>query len=80
MHNKVKHSLNMALIQTNCYLFLFLSYRFVLQNAVIFPYKFSLMSWQHNSESGYTKKSDKGETARKNTLEDNYLKNFGVLE
>ena len=43
MHNKVKHSLNMALIQTNCYLFLFLSYRFVLQNAVIFPYKFSLM-------------------------------------
>ena len=44
MHNKVKHSLNMALIQTNCYLFLFLSYRFVLQNAAIFPYKFSLMS------------------------------------
>lgn len=38
MHNKVKHS-----NQTNCYLFLFLSYRFVLQNAVIFPYKFSLM-------------------------------------
>ena len=39
MHNKVKHS-----NQTNCHLFLFLSYRFVLQNAVIFPYKFSLMS------------------------------------
>ena len=35
-----------------------------------------MQGWHYS----YTKKSDKEETAWKNTLEDKYLKIFGVLE